>query len=325
METLISVIVPVYNVKQYLDDCVQSLLMQTYPHVEIILVDDGSVDGSGQMCDTYAQAHENITVVHKENGGLSSARNAGLEVARGAYVLFVDSDDYCAVQMLEILYAGMQQRKDVDVVVGNVSRVSFDSHFSEADMSEVENPTFEYYSRMEAYRALYAGKKLSWIACGALYRRKIFESLRFENVILEDVLIRPHVFAQTEYVAYTSAQLYAYRISPGSIITKGASLRKFADSMYVYTKNVEFFKANSKEMYYRAQDMLCSSLLNWYLKAKQGDAENLVEYKRRIRKLLCKNICSFCVNPYIQLKRKIIAVLAIAHFKFLDLYSRRMK
>lgn len=106
---MISVIVPVYNTKAYLGRCVDSLLRQTYRDLEIILVDDGSTDGSGELCDSYAAGDERVRVFHKENGGSSSARNLGLDKAAGEYVGFVDSDDYVDPDMYERLYAGIRE------------------------------------------------------------------------------------------------------------------------------------------------------------------------------------------------------------------------
>lgn len=110
---LISVIIPVYNVESYLSRCVDSVVRQTYKYLEIILVDDGSTDSSGEMCDTYEKIDDRVKVIHKNNGGLSSARNSGLQIAQGDYIGFVDSDDYIAEDMYEILLAYMFD--DVDI------------------------------------------------------------------------------------------------------------------------------------------------------------------------------------------------------------------
>lgn len=117
METeLISVIVPVYNVERYLRRCVDSILHQTYRNLEVLLVDDGSTDASGAICDEYAAQEERVTAVHQKNGGLSAARNAGLERAQGTYLCFVDSDDFLDSRMLETLCCDLQE-KDADVAV----------------------------------------------------------------------------------------------------------------------------------------------------------------------------------------------------------------
>ena len=104
MNDLISIVVPVYNVENYLDKCIETIVKQTYKNIEIILVDDGSKDNSGSKCDEWKNKDKRIKVIHKVNGGLSSARNAGIEVAAGKYINFIDSDDYIDLRMIEILY-----------------------------------------------------------------------------------------------------------------------------------------------------------------------------------------------------------------------------
>ncbi|MDU2552528.1 MAG: glycosyltransferase family 2 protein, partial [Staphylococcus epidermidis] len=112
----ISIIVPVYNVENYLKKCVESILSQTFTDFELLLVDDGSTDSSGEMCDELKRLDERIKVIHKENGGLSSARNAGIDVAKGKYLTFVDSDDYIDTHMLEVLYKNMVH-EDADLSI----------------------------------------------------------------------------------------------------------------------------------------------------------------------------------------------------------------
>ena len=114
MEELISIIVPVYNVEKYLEKCVDSIINQTYKNIEIILVDDGSKDNSGKICDIIKEKDERIKVIHKQNGGLSDARNAGLKIAKGTYIGFVDSDDYIAEDMYQTLYS-LSKEKNADI------------------------------------------------------------------------------------------------------------------------------------------------------------------------------------------------------------------
>lgn len=117
-EPAVSVIVPIYNVEKYLAECVDSILGQTFQDIEVILVDDGSSDRSGQMADDYAAQDTRVKVIHKENGGLSSARNAGMKVARGQYIYYCDSDDYISRDAIEILY-DTAIRNDLDMVLFN--------------------------------------------------------------------------------------------------------------------------------------------------------------------------------------------------------------
>ena len=140
----VSVIVPIYNVEKYLAECVDSILGQTFQDMEIILVDDGSLDSSGQMADDYAARDKRVKVIHKENGGLSSARNAGMKIARGEYIYFCDSDDYISLDAIEILYE-TATKNDLDMVLFNGD--------SFVDKSDAENDAL--MRKMDWYKDYY--------------------------------------------------------------------------------------------------------------------------------------------------------------------------
>lgn len=121
-QTLVSIIIPIYKVEQYLIDCIQSVCSQTYKNIEIILVDDGSPDNCGKICDDYAKMDKRISVIHKENGGLSDARNKGIDIARGDYITFVDSDDYVETTFIEDLYNAIEKTNS-DISICNINVV----------------------------------------------------------------------------------------------------------------------------------------------------------------------------------------------------------
>ena len=152
-EALVSIIVPVYNVEQYLDRCLRSLINQSYKNIEIILVDDGSPDKCPQMCEDWAQKDYRIKVIHKKNGGLSDARNKGIEVARGEYICFVDSDDYIDERYVETLY---------DLICNNhteISAISFKEVFlmeEDLDTSMMSEKTITVFEGMDALRELFS-------------------------------------------------------------------------------------------------------------------------------------------------------------------------
>jgi len=170
----ISVIVPVYKVEKYLNRCVESICKQSYSNLEILLVDDGSPDSCPQMCDEYAKADSRIIVIHKENGGLSSARNAALEVATGDYVICVDSDDYIHPRAVEKLYQACVMYQ-ADIAMG--------LHFVEkGEKLLIEDPVVdevEIYSAVEALQVLLADKKMRNYAWNKLYKRELFEEVRY--------------------------------------------------------------------------------------------------------------------------------------------------
>ena len=188
METeLISVIVPVYNVERYLRRCVDSILHQTYRNLEVLLVDDGSTDASGAICDEYAAQEERVTAVHQKNGGLSAARNAGLERAQGTYLCFVDSDDFLDSRMLETLCRDLQEQ-DADVAVVG----------------------FRMFERED---------ELGDFAWNKLYKRELFRDIRYPlGRMMEDQGTTYRIFQQCGKVAYRPVPLYYYYQRPDSIL-----------------------------------------------------------------------------------------------------------
>ena len=170
---LISVIVPVYNVELYLERCINSIINQTYQNLEIILIDDGSTDRSGEICDEYKKKDMRINVIHKQNGGSSSARNCGLEIAKGEYIGFVDSDDYIASDMYALLHQHM--RDDVDLVSCRMARINKIGHveiYSGVNRSVLLN-------NMQAIKEVLHVRYLSISSCDKLYRREILRGIQF--------------------------------------------------------------------------------------------------------------------------------------------------
>lgn len=214
---LVSVIIPVYNVQDYLEECVQSVQDQTYPNVEIILVDDGSTDKSGALCDELAAKDGRIHVIHKENGGLSDARNAGLKLAEGEYIAFVDSDDILNTEAIEVLEALCEQT-GADVAIGQtepfLEQVSSQSEKKEAKTEKV--------SYEEALRRMFLHQQIGHEAWGKLYRRALWQTMTFpEGLLYEDYATIYAVIAQCRMVAICYRPLYYYRVRSGSIMHSG--------------------------------------------------------------------------------------------------------
>ena len=208
MSELISIIVPVYNVAPYLNRCIQSIVTQTYKELEIILVDDGSTDISGKLCDDWKTKDSRIKIIHKTNGGLSDARNAGLSVATGSFVVFWDSDDWTEP---EILTSAMnnQQKNDSDIVVW-----SYQSDF-EDDKRHIINNTYCYLNNIvcrkgEDNSCLAEEKMLGAVgyAWNKLYRRELIEkhSFLFEKgtSLVEDILFNSKAFCAAKIVSFVN-------------------------------------------------------------------------------------------------------------------------
>lgn len=223
MEQLISVIVPIYNVEQYLKKCIESILKQTYQNLEIILVDDGSPDGCGAICDTYAKKDDRIKVIHKANGGLSDARNAGLEVATGEYVLMVDSDDWIHNQTIEILYRTIQEQ-DADVSICNYQYVHTDDKYKDekydfdqlkAKIEWIDNREIQYrYFTDQDRRIMYT------VAWNKLYRRSLWKDIRYpKGKVHEDEYTTFKVLYAAHEIGIIDLPLNYYFVGRDSIMS----------------------------------------------------------------------------------------------------------
>ncbi len=230
-EPLISVIVPIYKVERYLAKCVESILGQTYRNLEIILVDDGSPDRCGAICDAYAGRDLRVKVIHKENGGLSDARNVALDVARGEYITFVDSDDYVAETYVETLY------RLVEKYGCEVSVVSSQS-FVEGGVPEVPQIHEEEccFSALQAIECMFYQEKFDTAAWAKLYRRSLFESgIRYpKGLLFEDLPTAYLLFAQGRKVAFSNKRLYYYMWRKDSIEGSGFTPAKMDSAMRIF-------------------------------------------------------------------------------------------
>lgn len=215
-EPILSIIVPVYNVEPYLQRCVESICSQTLRDFELILVDDGSPDNCPALCDAAAKRDARVRVIHQKNSGLSAARNAGLDVARGEWIGFVDSDDYIAPDMYETLYRAATEN-DAPLAVCSYAYVDETGkklqHTSQITKDEV-------IGRMEAMDRLGIGKNWYYItAWNRLYRRKLFDTVRFPvGKLCEDEFIAHKIYWQCERVAVVAKPLYFYVRRENSIM-----------------------------------------------------------------------------------------------------------
>lgn len=213
-QPLISIIVPCYNVENYLRDCVDSLIAQNYPILEIILVDDGSTDATGIIAKKYAEKYQNIIYVYRENGGLSAARNTGLELAKGGYVAFVDSDDWVDYDYISKLYKAIRQNHSDIAVCGYIEEKNIAKERA-FDSNSVISP----YSAMKILGDIYLKENvLLVVAWNKLYKRKLFDELSFkEGVIHEDEFMAHRVIGRSDAIAVITDSLYHYRIRENSI------------------------------------------------------------------------------------------------------------
>lgn len=239
---LISVIVPVYKVEQYLKRCVDSILAQTYQNLEIILVDDGSPDLCGSMCDEFQQKDSRIVVIHQKNGGLSNARNAGIEIAKGSFLAFVDSDDYIAPDFVESLYRACIENH-CELAQCKYEYVTGDA-FTKASL-QGETRCMSGRGMQEGLYALDGAYNV--VAWNKLYKKELFKEIRYpDGKIHEDEATTFRIFYLTEKVALVDRYLYGYFTSDSSI-TRNAFSSKRLDWIWAMEQRIDFYKEKKEK------------------------------------------------------------------------------
>ena len=248
MDKKLSFILPIYKVEKYLQQCVDSILSQAGDDCEIILVDDGSPDGCGAICDNYAQNHKNIKVIHKINGGLSSARNAGMEIAAGKYVLFVDSDDYLEEGSVCRILDWIDST-DADVAF-LLSRKVYPDGTSEPLGENLVRQEILGKSRTEVLRFLTKCPKFPASAWGKIYRRAFLEENGFrfpaDRRLSEDLQYSLDLFLTAEKFDYLDFPYYCYRQSRAGSITNNINAKYYFDTFLFITEAAEHCAVNGK-------------------------------------------------------------------------------
>lgn len=213
MSKLISVIIPVYNVEKYLEKCVQSVINQTYKNLEIILVDDGSTDSSGKMCDEISKTDSRIKVIHKKNGGISDTRNAALKIATGDYFGFVDSDDYIASDMFETLCNLLENNNS------DISIVSFYEFYKNKLIGVRDSKNLENLSKLDAIKELLIDSKIQSYTWNKLFKKELFNNLEFPvGKNFEDIATTLLLFERANKVTLLEEPKYYYVRRDDSIV-----------------------------------------------------------------------------------------------------------
>lgn len=251
----VSIIVPIYNVEKYIHKCINSLINQTYKNLEIILVDDGSPDNCGYICDEYARRDSRIKVIHKKNGGLSNARNKGVEIATGDYVMYLDSDDYLELTACEELN-NIIQKTQADIVCFNLKKVNEDGKtiitsgiYNQGNTKELKEMTYQEAMIDNLYR-----RNIRYEAGSKIYKREIVEKVQFpEGMLAEDFATFYKFLYKANKIIFYSRCLYNYVQRNGSIM-KEKSDKLYNDiyqtekERYILLKDICKHKEECKQM-----------------------------------------------------------------------------
>lgn len=223
---LVTVIVPIYNTSKYLQRCVKSIINQTYKKVEIILIDDGSTDCSSLMCDQFAKHDGRIKVIHKVNGGLSTSRNRGLDEAEGEWIVFVDSDDWIALNTIEFCVNCIQEDDSIDIIQYGILKVRTVDEAKDDDVTCHKKYRSKDICRKMLWESI---RDDSWFSCcRCLFRSDVIGRFRFrEGKINEDIDFKYHVFQRANYILDCNAKKYFYFQNKGSITTVALRPRDF--------------------------------------------------------------------------------------------------
>ena len=228
MKDLISVIIPVYKVEEYINRCIDSVINQTYKNLEIILVDDGSPDGCPKICDEYAKKDSRIRVIHKQNGGLSDARNVGIDNANGKYITFIDSDDWIPIDSINILYKNLINTKS-EISSGCLLEVFSDNR------KNYSNNDYEVYSKIEGLKNLFLLHDISNSASGKIYDISLFDNIRYPvGKLYEDLGTTYKLFAKCKNVVSTKKIVYYYFQNSQSIMHKSYSSKRLQSLDFMY-------------------------------------------------------------------------------------------
>ena len=299
---LISIIVPIYNVQQYLEKCVNSLIKQSYKNIEIILVDDGSTDKSGEIADGLKKNDSRIRVFHKNNGGLSDARNFGIKQAKGKYIGFIDSDDYIENEMYEFLYNNLIENKADISICGRF--VNYDDG---RELTQYKTGIKKVMDNVDGLIALNSFKYFDMSACDKLYEKSLFNDIEFPyGLKCEDYYTMYKLFDKSRMIVYESKPMYHYYKWEGSI-----SRNKIMDTAFIDASKsqVEYFNEYHPELMYVAYTSYVFANIAYFNRFLKYNIEcnevTKLELKREVKKYL-KYVLK---NPNISRFKKVQALI----------------
>lgn len=250
----ISVIVPVYNVEEYLQECIESLINQSYKDMEILLIDDGSTDKSGQICDLYSQKYDFIKVIHKSNGGLCSARNKGLSIAEGEYISFIDSDDCVENKFFQVLY---QEAKKYDLDVLFCNYIVFEDNNANSIRDKKNKQyliTDNSVTGLEYQKIRFKNNEWDCHVCMGIFKREFLEKNNFNfyekgKLLFEDVLFTNKILLKAKRVKYVDFFGYRYRNRWQGSLSRQKSTKLRIDSYYnIMNEFIELYHKSVNNM-----------------------------------------------------------------------------
>lgn len=275
---MISIIIPVFNVENYVGKCIESVLNQTYRNLQIILVDDGSTDSSGQICEEYAKKDSRILCFHKENGGLSDARNFALDKAKGKYISFIDSDDFVSKKYIDILYNNLVE-SDADISICNFIRINEGDLPTESIGGDRKPRVFD---KVESFYALFdnfLGYQFT-VACCKLYKACIFDHIRYpKGRNYEDTATAHLIYDKISKVVYEDVNLYYYLVRSSSITKQEQYMKD--DAALAVRDRVTFFEHTPyTALLQKSREQYLATLMGMHARMRSSTDDVLVHKKK---------------------------------------------
>lgn len=316
---LISIIVPAYNVEKYLSKCIDSILKQSYTDFELLLIDDGSTDKTSLLCDEYARLDNRIKCFHKENGGLSDARNYGIEHMSGEYVTFVDGDDYISEKYIECLFNLFSLDCEVQIAMlpGQVLR--------ESDSPSLDtNEDIKIYTNIEAMKKMMLRQGITHASWGKLFSAHLWSKIRFPvGQNYEDYATTYYVFQQAKKIAFCSSRLYYY-IQHGTSIMHQECSKKTLTVLDVADEVTEYIIQNCPDCQLEARALQTAVYLKNMQAILNTGYNSYPEYQKRVYQIVHKNEKHLLISKIISRNDKIkIILLNISKKMFLKVYNSK--
>ena len=303
LKPLISVIIPVYNVQPYIRKCLDSVIKQTYKNLEIILIDDGSTDGSGDICAEYAKLDKRIIVKHQKNAGLSTARNVGIDLCRGAYLMFVDSDDYLDLGIVQTLFDNLCHY-EADMVSGYTKRVALCKHDGHRDSKFSQTIICDDPEKL--LMGLYIGE-LPHEVVGKIFKRQLFASKRFlDYKISEDLLLWLDLYGEIKKAVFLPIRQYYYVVRENSRMSFNKFSANIFDDLLVMKHLRDVMPQFSKSLgqvgerrYFYSVIHILQKFVKYEVTERYATVSN--QYHQEVR----QDIFKLLINPFINLKMKL--------------------
>lgn len=321
MNELITIVVPIYKVERYLSKCINSIINQTYKNIEVILVDDGSPDRCGEICDYYAKEDFRIKVIHKNNGGLSDARNIGIDNAKGKYISFIDSDDFIDKDYIEILYNNLINNN------AEISICKVRDYDEKSNSFKIYNDHIytNVYDNKEALKKMCYNQEISNRATNTLYKIELFKSIRFPvGKIYEDLDTKYRLFLSAKNIVVTNQRKYNYLFNREDSITGANFSEKRMDAYYIAKDMVKNIISIYPDLENAAIARMYMELL--YIYVEIPNKKKYKKYIRIIKEDLNKYRISILMDNNMPRKFKLfslVTILGLSPTKYLWIQKKR--